>query len=209
MSKGMSKADLQEQLAREIVEFQNATDAVDEAASEILGLNRTDMRALGVLQFRGPMTAGQLSEAMALSPGATTTALDRLESRGFVRRRIDLEDRRRVLIEVTPEARSISDELYGPLARAGSERMRRMSEEELRLVLDFVRYGRRLQEEHATSLRERAAAMAEPAGDVKAIARRYKATATQATREFKAAMKGLKADLKADVRAAARGRRRS
>lgn len=208
MSKGMSRAELEEQLAREVVEFQNATDAVDEAASEILGLNRTDMRALGLLQFRGPMTAGQLADAMALSPGATTTVLDRLESRGFVHRRIDLEDRRRVLIEVTSEALAISSDLYGPLARAGSERMRHLSEEELRLILDFVRFGRHLQEEHASSLRARAAAMADRSGDVKAIARRYKATAKQATREFKAAMKGMKADLKADVKAAARGRGR-
>jgi DNA-binding MarR family transcriptional regulator len=209
MSKGPSRTDLQGQLSREIVEFQNATDAVDEAASEILGLNRTDMRALGLLQFRGPMTAGQLAEAMSLSPGAMTTALDRLESRGFVRRRIDAEDRRRVLIEVTNEALAISNDLYGPLARAGSERMRHLSEEELRVILDFVRYGRELQEQHASSLRERAAVMADPSGDVKTIARRYKTTAKQATREFTAAMKGLKADLKADVKAAARGRRGS
>jgi DNA-binding MarR family transcriptional regulator len=203
MSKGF-RNELQEQLGREIVEFQNATDAVDEAVSEILGINRTDMRALGLLQFRGPMTAGQLAEAAALSPGATTAVLDRLERRGFVRRRPDAEDRRRVLVEVTPEALAISDDLYGPLARAGFERMGGMTTDELRIVLDFAKAGRAMQEAHAATLRARAAAMEPAIGDARAIAQRYKATAKRATEDFKAAMKGLKADVKHDVRTAAK-----
>jgi DNA-binding MarR family transcriptional regulator len=48
---------------------------------------------------------GELSAELELSSGAMTNRLDRLESRGFVRRRPDPNDRRGVHVELTPEGR--------------------------------------------------------------------------------------------------------
>jgi DNA-binding MarR family transcriptional regulator len=57
------------------------------------------------------MSAGRLAKRARISPGATTSLLDRLESRGLVRRTRDTKDRRRVLVEVTPELRRLGQEL--------------------------------------------------------------------------------------------------
>ena len=92
---------------------QTAVDLVDEAVAEYLGIHRTDARCLDILDQEGPMTAGHLAERARISPGAMTTLLDRLERKGLARRTRDTEDRRRVLVEVTPELRRMARELYG------------------------------------------------------------------------------------------------
>jgi DNA-binding MarR family transcriptional regulator len=71
---------------REIAEFQSASDLVDDAAAERLGINGTDLRCLGLLFTRGSTGAGRLARASGLRPAATTTALDRLERAGYARR---------------------------------------------------------------------------------------------------------------------------
>ena len=150
-------AALVDEVAGEITGFQNAADLVDEAAAERLGVNRTDQRCLGLLHAHGPMTAGQLAQASALSPGATTTALDRLERAGYARRVRDPEDRRSVLVELTPEARRLIDELYGPLGAAGRARLARYNDEQLLFLRDFLREGRALQVDQAARIRGAAA----------------------------------------------------
>ncbi len=141
------------EVARAIAEFQNATDLVDDAAAASLGLHRTDLRCLGLLYANGPMHAGRLSAEAQLSPGATTAAIDRLERASYVRRVRSSGDRRGVLVEMTPAARERIENIYGPVGRAGLERLARYSEAELRLLHRFLREGYRLQVEHAARIR--------------------------------------------------------
>jgi DNA-binding MarR family transcriptional regulator len=140
------------QLSDAVREMQRATDAVDQAAADRLGINRTDARCLDILHGPEPMTAGQLAEQAGLSPGAVTTVLDRLERRGFVRRLPDASDRRRVLVELTPEIVALSTELYGPMAEAAKE-LERYSDHDLRVLRDFARNSRDFQNEQAARIR--------------------------------------------------------
>ena len=93
--------------------MQLGSDLFDEVAAELLGVNRTDMRAMDVIQRRGAVTAGALADEIRLSRPATTTVLDRLEEKGYVRRFADPEDRRRVLVELTELAWERSLEIWG------------------------------------------------------------------------------------------------
>ena len=95
---------------------QNATDMVDQAAADLLGVNRTDARCLDILDRLGRVTAGRLAEESGLTTGAVTAMIDRLERAGHVRRVRDEEDRRRVLVEVTPRTRRAAEKLYEPLS---------------------------------------------------------------------------------------------
>jgi DNA-binding MarR family transcriptional regulator len=141
------------EVARAIAEFQSATDLVDEAAAAGLGIHRTDLRCLGLLYVHGPMHAGRLGTAAHLSPGATTAAVDHLERAGYVRRVRAGADRRSVLVEPTPEASGRLEAIYGPVGRAGMERLARYSDAELQLLHDFLREGYHLQVEQATRIR--------------------------------------------------------
>ena len=78
----------------------NATDRYDQAVADAIGINRTDMRCLDVIQREGPVPAGRLADETGLTTGAITTVLDRLERAGFARRTRDPADRRRVLVEL-------------------------------------------------------------------------------------------------------------
>jgi DNA-binding MarR family transcriptional regulator len=148
-----------DQLIREVREAFRlnglASDAMDQAAAEFLGIHRTDGRLLDVLQMAGRMSAGELAKAGHLSPGAVTAALDRLERAGYVRRVRDEGDRRRVLVEITDRMQDLMGELYGPLAASGDALLRGLTEEHLSVMRDVMREAARLQLEQADRVRER------------------------------------------------------
>jgi DNA-binding MarR family transcriptional regulator len=148
-----SRDDLLDIVSREVAELQAATDEMDEAVAQRLGINRTDLRCLGLLFVRGALSAGQLAVASSLSPGAATTALDRLERAGYALRTRGVQDRRSVLVEMTPLARQRIEELYGPVGREGQQFLQRYSDDELRFLSAFLRDGRGLQLKHAALIR--------------------------------------------------------
>ena len=148
----------------ELGELQAATDAVDEAVAERLGINPTDLQCLNLIHRRGGMTAGQLADESGLSPGAITTALDRLERAGYARRTRDEVDRRRVLVELTPSARQPAADLYAPVIEAGRTECGRYPLEHLRLLRDFLRRARQMQAEHVAHLRTSAPGVGADAG---------------------------------------------
>jgi DNA-binding MarR family transcriptional regulator len=120
---------------------QNQTDLLDEAAAEILGINRTDHRCMDILDRHARLTAGELAEASGLTTGAVTSVLDRLERAGYARRVRDTVDRRRVLVQLTPKARRLAGRIYGPLAQAHAKQFDRYTTEQLALILEFIRDG--------------------------------------------------------------------
>jgi DNA-binding MarR family transcriptional regulator len=132
--------------------FQRACDVMDEAAVEHLGINRSDGRCLDVIQERGAVHAGELAEALGLSPGAITTLVDRLERDGLVRRQPDPADRRKVIIELTDVSNAAVYELYGPLAE-GYDWLLELTPEQLGLLRDFMRHGTELNLKNAARAR--------------------------------------------------------
>jgi DNA-binding MarR family transcriptional regulator len=145
------------EVALEIRAFQTAVDAFDEAVADRLGINRTDLRCLDLLERHGAVTAGELARASGLTTGAVTRLLDRLEHMGYAQRVRDSADRRRVLVELTPLARERATELYGPIAHAGQAGLQRYSAEQLTLLRDFFRSARAFHEDRASRLRSAAA----------------------------------------------------
>ncbi len=155
MSRSSTREQLLAELGDEVRASQRTTDVHDDVLCELLGINRTDARCLDILDQNGPMTAGQLATASALSTGAVTAVVDRLERAGYARRVSDPADRRRVVVEPTPAARERSWELMGSLAAEGARLAEPYSDEQLRMFIDFARLGRGIQERHTEWLRER------------------------------------------------------
>ena len=124
---------------------------LDAAVAEHLGIHDTDYRCLDILDQEGPMTAGHLAERARISPGAMTTLLDRLEAKGLAHRTRDTEDRRRVLVEVTPELRRRAEELYGT-PEEGASALAGYTNEELEFLIGFLRKSVAYQEERMRRL---------------------------------------------------------
>jgi DNA-binding MarR family transcriptional regulator len=133
----------------------NATEAIDELFSLYIGVNRTDARSMDLLDLYGPMTAGALADRAGVTTGAVTAILDRMERAGYVRRVRDDADRRKVHVELTEEARRVSNDFYAPIAERGAQLLMRFSADELRTILQATRMGRELSESFAAELRQR------------------------------------------------------
>jgi|SRR5436305_538962 len=155
MSSNSRRETLLQGLIDEIRGGQRATELVDDALSKLLGVNRTDGRCLDILEQRGRISAGQLAAEARLTSGAVTAVIDRLERDGYARRVADPDDRRRVLVEPTDKAYAITAELMGRMGEVGRPKVSEYSDEQLELLVDFQRFSRELQEEHAEWLRER------------------------------------------------------
>jgi DNA-binding MarR family transcriptional regulator len=151
----LTRKELEEAVNREVRRSQNRTDEYDEAVSAALGVNRTDMRCVDVIDQEGRLTAGRLASLTGLTTGAITTVLDRLERAGFARRVRDEHDRRRVYVELTDEARARSCEFYEPMAELARKLYARYTDEQLEVVLDFLEHGGKLADEALARLRER------------------------------------------------------
>jgi DNA-binding MarR family transcriptional regulator len=157
-----TRAKLIDAIGHTIAQWQDAVHAFDGAAAARLGLNLSDQNCLGLLARGGPMTPGQLAKASGLTPAAMTTAIDRWEAAGLARRVRSETDRRSVLVELTPRARQLIGEIWGPIVDDGNRLLSRYSTAELRLLASFVEACRDLQVQHAARLAAEVAAGKRP-----------------------------------------------
>jgi DNA-binding MarR family transcriptional regulator len=61
----------------------------------------TQLSAMGTLQKRGPMSAGELATCEKVQPPSMTKVLANLEERGLVKREVHPTDRRQAIIGIT------------------------------------------------------------------------------------------------------------
>lgn len=144
--KGIAREELIGRFSLAIRASQNVSEAFDEHVAARLGINRTDLRALDILDQRGPISAGELAEAMHLSSGAITTLVDRLERAGYAQRRRDETDRRRVLVEVGSKMGNDVEAFYAPLFHGTTTLLESHSDEELLAMIEFMEQGRAMVE---------------------------------------------------------------
>ncbi|WP_197093542.1 MarR family winged helix-turn-helix transcriptional regulator [Nonomuraea sp. SBT364] len=71
-----------------------------EAIAGRLGVQHVDVAALILLEMRGPLAVGAISEELGLPSASTTRLVDRLEKAGYVRRVRGERDRRTVTVEL-------------------------------------------------------------------------------------------------------------
>ena len=120
-----------------IMQWQDATQAYDEAVGVRLGLNMAERHCIGLL-YGGPQSAGAIATATGLTPAAVTALIDRLEARGLLTRTRSLEDRRKVVIEATEATRELSARYYGAIAKEGEKVIATFSDAELATISRFV-----------------------------------------------------------------------
>ena len=135
-----------------VMRWQDATQRHDEAVGARWRLNASERLCLSFL-MRGPQTASAIAAETRLTPAAVTALVDRLAERGFVRRRPDPNDRRKVMVEAGEAAMALVAEAYQPQQRAGVAMLAGYSEAELaafrRILLDSIKVQERATEELA------------------------------------------------------------
>jgi DNA-binding MarR family transcriptional regulator len=117
-----------------------------------MGINRTDLRCLEVLDRRGPLPAGALAEAVGLSAAAMTKIVNRLVAVGYVERVSDPSDRRRVVVRTTAREHEARRRVFIPLVMEGMRLLDERSDEELRLLRSVLEQSTALNRAHAGRL---------------------------------------------------------
>ena len=133
--------------------YQTSNDNFDQAIADHLGMNRTDMRCVDLIDQAGGMTAGELARAAGLTSGAVTAVIDRLEKAGMARRVADPSDRRRVRIEVTPKLWELTGPLMLPFLEESQAILDDYSTEELARFTDFLQRVIDVQSKHTDRIR--------------------------------------------------------
>jgi DNA-binding MarR family transcriptional regulator len=113
-------------------------DALDGRAAQYFDVHRTDLHCLDLLASRGPLTPSDLAQAMSLTSGGMSIALDRLERAGLARRLRNPDDRRSVLVEATDLTHRLGREFFGPLGAVEHDLLARYSPRELRAIHAFL-----------------------------------------------------------------------
>lgn len=155
-SKSSERSKLIETLNDVTRETSTYTILLHQAIADKLGLNITDHKCLDLIDRSGSMTAGQLAEITGLTTGAITGVIDRLEKAGYVKRERDLQDRRKVIINLVPDKAykdiaplfEILSQKYEPISESYSDK-------ELSAIVKFMQESNQALKETIATLREK------------------------------------------------------
>jgi DNA-binding MarR family transcriptional regulator len=93
---------------------------------------------LRLLWERDGLTQSELSEELGLTPPTTVAAMDNLETKGFIQRRRNTEDRRKSNIYLTKRGRELETKLAPYAAEVNRVALRDISEKDSKLVFDAL-----------------------------------------------------------------------
>ena len=89
--------------------------------------------------FPYALTASALLKAATVTSGAITNRIDRMEVKGLVERVRDLDDRRSVLVRLTPHGREVVDGLLSPHLANAAQMLRSLNPEECEQLASTLR----------------------------------------------------------------------
>ena len=121
-----------------------------ETGASRFGLNYGEFKVVVKLrQVAGEaLSPGALADMLALSTGAMTNRLDRLEEAGFVARERDPDDRRGVVVRLTGAGRSAADGAVAEIAAGEQRWLSALTPKEKRSLNDLLRTLMLASEEH-------------------------------------------------------------
>ena len=127
------------------------------AIADRAGIHGTDFECLDVLDWAGPLTAGEIARQVGITSGAVTGVIDRLERLGFVRRTSDPTDRRRVIVELQvldDDRRQQMEQLLTPLQQDMAAINDRFDDDQLATVLEWLQAANDAVDRSTRRLRE-------------------------------------------------------
>lgn len=117
----------------------NAVSAYIQRRLEQEKLGLSDFAVLEVLLHKGPLTISAIGEKVLLANPSMTSAVDRLDKRGLVRRKDSPSDRRVRIVELTPCGRKFISDIFERHERDLEELMQPLSPEERRTLYTSLR----------------------------------------------------------------------
>jgi DNA-binding MarR family transcriptional regulator len=138
--------------------YDNSTVAVffHTAVAEQVGLGATEEKTLLILSGFGRLTAGEIAQHTGLTTASVTSLIDRLETKGFVRRVRDDEDRRRVFVELIQERFVELTKVFASLQGTFDDMLTSCTDEELIIITKYLNLATQRSREAIFKLRQNA-----------------------------------------------------
>jgi len=115
-----------------------ATDIHSKYLSKTTGLTAPQILLLQTIRAKGEMTVSGLAAEMSLSQATVTTIIDRLESKGFVKRERSNEDKRKVFTYLTDSALDILKGAPTPLQDQFTKQFNDLQEWEKTMIISSL-----------------------------------------------------------------------
>lgn len=133
-----SVRDIRDEILLALRQISQATDLQSRALLLRCGLTGPQLIVLRELHRFGRVPIGSLARRVSLSQATVTGIVERLEKRGLVERARDDSDRRRVLVQCTPQGREVSDDAPSVLQEQFAEELLHLADWEQNLILSSL-----------------------------------------------------------------------
>jgi len=110
----------------------------EEQIQRELGLSPAEFNALIVMENGGETTGCEFAERMALSPSRGSRVLDKLVTDGYAKTRLSPQDRRTILISLTPKGKRTKQRMLGHMEACESRICGSLDREKLAQVRDAL-----------------------------------------------------------------------
>lgn len=106
---------------------------------EATGLCFSDFKALELLLHKGPVAINTLGSHLALTSGALTSVVDRLEKKGLVERHGDPNDRRVRIIKLTEPGQQLIRTLFNQHSQDMENALSHLNREERQRLIELLK----------------------------------------------------------------------
>jgi DNA-binding MarR family transcriptional regulator len=127
------------ELALSVKAGQRALERITDEALRPLGLTSVQGDALTVLAQAGPLSLKELGSLLIAEAGHPSRLVDRLVEAGWVERRPAADDRRRVVLSLTPSGRRLAKRVDAARAEALAMGRGLVGDRDLAPVLELLR----------------------------------------------------------------------
>lgn len=103
------------------------------------GLTRTEFGVLELLYHKGSQPIQQIGGKVLMSSGNITYVVDKLEKKGYVRRRACEEDRRQTFAEITEEGSRFIEEVFPKHAEVIAKATEGLNAEEKKIASELLK----------------------------------------------------------------------
>lgn len=124
-----------------VVLMKSSKSVIDQIERDIrtYGMTTSDFTVLEALFHKGKLTVRQISNAVLIKTGSITYVIDKLETKGLLKRKPCQKDRRVVYIELTKEGKQLMDHIF-PKHRAVIENIFSvLTKEEKKIMIDALK----------------------------------------------------------------------
>lgn len=134
----MTRGEMMRQVQAGLRRLTHQLHRLNDAVGTHIDLQPGDLETLDMIGRDGPLSPRDITASTGIHPATLTGVLDRLEKGGWLSRRPDPEDRRRLIVEAVTDRGGEIARLYAPMSKALTEICKDYSEEDLSKIVEFL-----------------------------------------------------------------------